>query len=547
MSASSRNTTQGGACVNDIVQLLTNYERGLSDILYAGQDAADKNLAQKAKLNTATDEIAARQLCTEDGLRVDDAQTKYIGALRVEHNIWFKREGEAQEANVAGQRSELQLAEQHLSTQGRVQLQEALTERCQEHVAKLSPGIDVASSGNRLEETEIARQEWTTEVCKAVIMEMRKDWRTGQRKLLQQLAGELRSERKAAAEALERQIGMSRKVSEHAKGMWANEIQQAQEELDGVADAYKKALKLALEAKLREARLHAKEQAEFFQKEIREALLFEQQERASHGAQLRRMRLAMLKWRFDYIEDAKRKAAEFVCRGTLATLAGLGNMQQKKKKKKKQVGVLDGLEGGNDTEEGNIKGRRGTGLGGSAKLGDFSDVMKKEDESTLSFEEQHPDRVSNVKFNERVSRSVSEETSTESSSEDDGEGDDAKPELVSLHVDEELTACRTVLEKLWKRISNPEEEATDFLFQLEDLIPYEEEVLLLYEQECVKHGVMCSLDATDGRAEESLAADKEAEMARLQPKEDKVVEKTRSRTKGKPAVPTVKRKVQLLP
>merc|ERR1719326_2716884 len=130
-----------------------------------------------------------------------------------------------------------------LADQGQASLQEALHERCEQHLSLLTPGVE-SGAENRFAQAEKARQEWTTEVCKAVIMEMRKEWRSGQRKVLQQLAGELRAERKAAADALERQINTAKKVSEAVKSMWANEINQAQAELDQVADAYKRALRV---------------------------------------------------------------------------------------------------------------------------------------------------------------------------------------------------------------------------------------------------------------------------------------------------------------
>lgn len=540
------------SCAKDIAHLLENYERSLSDVLYEHQ-ISDEQVAENIQEYGLEEQMAQEKICEEDASRVEEAQTRYLNALEAEQHAWYQREEEIRSAHLASRRSELEAVERHLAVQGRKAVEEALVERCDQHCQMLSVGAEQVGGENRLHVAEKAKQEWTTEVCKAVIMEMRKEWRSGQRKVLQQLAGELRAERKAACDALDRQISMSKKVSETVKGMWQNEISQAQEQLDEVAEAYKRALKFALEAKLREARQHAKEQAEFFQKEIREALMFEQQEHAAHQAQLRRMRLAMLKWRFDYLDDAKRKAAEFVCRGVLAKLSGLSNAQPPAKKKKKKDADPDLatgeqtkslkpgglLEDGAEAEDGGIPPEPKT-LGKKPKDGSKSPggggKAGHRGSAKVGYADYHSES--------------SEELSSEEESEDE-EGEEGEEEALvdgNWGIPQDLVDCRLVIEKLWARLANPEVDAIDFCFSLEDLIPYEEEILLMYEEELMKHGVMCTLDATDGRAEEAFQAEKEAALAKARDTEtEKEVVVHRKKKNTKPGVPTVKRRVQLLP
>lgn len=354
----------------------------------------------------------------------------------------------------------------------------------------------------------------------------------GQRKALQQLAGELRAERKAAADALERQILMSRKVSDTVKGMWANEIQEAQEELDQVAESYKKALKCALEAKLREARQHAKEQAEFFQKEIREALLFETQEQATRRSQLRRMRLAMLKWRFDYTADAKKKAAELAARGILGKLKQHGRtaadmLSQEPEQAAKKEARKQEKKAQKEEAKAKAKAEAAGKSKAKAKIVTASSKVKFGDDD---------DAAAHADDHESGGSSTEESTS-----------DEEAAELPADFVpDRHLADCRIVMERLWSRLSTAPQSSRDFLFKLEELVPFEEEILIMYEEELQRHGVVCALDATDGRAEEALQAEREAAAAVVEDTVEEVKQPAPKKKNVKPAVPTVKRRVNLM-
>jgi len=268
-------------------------------------------------------EAQARRL-RDDDQRVMEAQLEYIKAAAIEQRRWFARQSEMCKARLKSGRDDLETVRTHFQDECMPVLEEVLEKRSEQHLALLEP-IEQRSREERdvLCPAAQARQEWTNEECKMVVLEMRKEWRQGQRRVLQQLAHELRAERKAAAEALERQITMSSKAVEAVRASWAGEIQQSRDEIERVSETYKNALRTALEAKLREARQHAREQAEFFQREITQAHTVEQADSAWHTSQLRKMRIAMLKWRHDYMRDAKRKAEELVAHRILAKIGNV--------------------------------------------------------------------------------------------------------------------------------------------------------------------------------------------------------------------------------
>lgn len=516
------------ACVKDLVNLLRYYESGVEDVLYDGADVADELATEKMQAIQAEAERKASSVCFEDEERVQEAKSNYLNELSKEQENWYKRETDIAKEQGNCRRSELEVVEKVLAEQGLVSLDEALHERCEQHLSLLTPEMDSNSSETRLAQADRAQQEWTSEVCKAVVMEMRKEWRGGQRKVLQQLDSQLRAERKAAADSLDKQIQMSRKVSETVKGLWANEIQEAQEELDQVSEAFKKALKLALEARLREARQHCKEQAEFFQKEIRDALVFEQQEASLHRAQLRRMKLAMLKWRFDYLQDASKKAAELVARGILGQLSAAHL----------QVADVENTEADNICEEcGHVVPVETKLCLNCGKEYEFDEIK--------AAKNRKKSKASDGDSSEKGKKvAIGNESGDEGSETHQDDGGNSNQGDIS---DERFLSCQTVLDKIWSRLATRDEAATDFLLRLEALIPDDdEEILVMYEDELQRHGVVVALDATDGRAEEALAIEREEALAAAT--QDVQVEERREPRKKKnvkPAVPTVRKRVDL--
>merc|ERR1712182_137216 len=92
--------------------------------------------------------------------------------------------------------------------------------------------------------------------------------------------------------------------------MWDAEVVQVQSALDRMASVYAQFIKSCLEAKLKDVQRHSKEQTDFFAHEIQEAIAREQVEQQLHTAQLRRMRIAIMKWRTDYVKEAQDQAVQ---------------------------------------------------------------------------------------------------------------------------------------------------------------------------------------------------------------------------------------------
>mmetsp|Transcript_61793 Transcript_61793/g.116935 ORF Transcript_61793/g.116935 Transcript_61793/m.116935 type:complete len:307 (+) Transcript_61793:2-922(+) len=148
-----------------------------------------------------------------------------------------------------------------------------------------------------------------------------------------------------------------------------------------------------------------------------------------------------------------------------------------------------------------------------------------------------------VTFAEEVEKSSSEEEESSSettSSEEESSDEDECP-------DKRLGDCRTVMSKIWHRLSKSggNNMSRPFLMKLEELVPYSESMLMLYEEELNRHGVLVALDATDGKAEEYLQKEKESQAAALDKKEDRPAPKKR-RDPVKPAVPSVRKKHMML-
>eukprot|EP00929_Paragymnodinium_shiwhaense_P007510 TRINITY_DN111431_c0_g1_i1.p1 TRINITY_DN111431_c0_g1~~TRINITY_DN111431_c0_g1_i1.p1 ORF type:complete len:470 (-),score=150.72 TRINITY_DN111431_c0_g1_i1:460-1833(-) len=297
-------------CCADISNILNRYARSVETLL-------EESIVENSRFVEDQDELAVNPkevhaLAAQwrrDGKRVKDVLEGYRADLAGEQDRWVRaRESLADSQQVVHQQ-EIEAVIQRYRQQAAL-LEETILSRSEQHFEALGKGFESCSkeaSGHLLER---ARSDWTDDVCKAVTLDMRQEWRKDQKTVLQLLAKELRAERQNAMAALERHASTAEQVGEAVRKSWAREVTKAKDELEQLAQSYKNALKTALESKLRETRRHAAEQAEFFQREIQEALKVEQQEEQMHSAQLRKMRLAILKWRFDYMKEAKLKARE---------------------------------------------------------------------------------------------------------------------------------------------------------------------------------------------------------------------------------------------
>lgn len=80
--------------------------------------------------------------------------------------------------------------------------------------------------------------------------------------------------------------------------------------MQDLTEAYKAVLQRAYQEQLKEMKQHIEEQTQFYKLEIKKVQESWQVERTSLTAQLRKMRIALTKWRHDYAADAKQKASE---------------------------------------------------------------------------------------------------------------------------------------------------------------------------------------------------------------------------------------------
>lgn len=301
-------------CCADISNILSRYAQSVETLL--GDSILDNSrfVEDQSELAVNPKEVQAlAALWRRDSKRVKDVLEGYRIDLGSEQDRWVRARESLADSQQLLHHQQFEAVVQRYRQQAAL-LEETIHTRSSQHLEALGKGFESCSKEATAKLLERARNDWTDDVCKAVTVEMRQEWRKDQKGVLQQLAKELRSEREKAMTALERHASTSEQVGDAVRKSWAKEVKKAQDELDTLAQSYKTALKTALEGKLRETRRHATEQAEFFQKEIQEALKVEQQEDFMHSAQLRKMRLAILKWRFDYMREAKSKAREITLR-----------------------------------------------------------------------------------------------------------------------------------------------------------------------------------------------------------------------------------------
>lgn len=343
-----------GAYMQDIVHLLQRYAAGVEELL---QDNVRKDVggrdpvatASVAMVNTAgkgsprgaarrggsaeavvtgagraaTLSTAAREVLElkqqDDATRVARSCEKYRALLAKENARWILGRGELVDAYLEARRRELETLQRHYTEAGTARIAAFAQERLEGHLAELRPVEDQA--GDR--EVAQAREEWSGEVCTSVVQDLRLEWRESQRRILGGLAKETRHEHAAIGDVLDKQIKAWEQLSRVSEAAWSAELQRAREQLDRLAQGYKKALQVLSEAELREMRTHVAEQAEFFQNDILEAQKAEELQDARSSAQIRRMRLAVLKWQHDYLRDARLRAAEAAQRSTSSRAAAL--------------------------------------------------------------------------------------------------------------------------------------------------------------------------------------------------------------------------------
>mmetsp|Transcript_134085 Transcript_134085/g.388111 ORF Transcript_134085/g.388111 Transcript_134085/m.388111 type:complete len:525 (-) Transcript_134085:55-1629(-) len=303
------------AFYRDVAHMLKRYAAGVAELLTDASSAPETSVAQPLRRgNAATPRDAIKREAIElrqreDALRAARACDRYRALLTTEHDRWVKGREELAEIQIEARRQDFEAVRRNFSEQAFTRLQAAVQSRVAAHMEALTPANRrTTESAAGAKALDGAKKEWNDEMCRTAMKDLRQEWRIAQKRLLNSLAREMRQERQVAADALEKHAQAWRQLFSTATGAWDAELQKAQEQLDRLAEGFAKALQVLLEAERSEARKHLSDQSEYFKAEIQEALRIERGEQARIGLQVRKMRIALLKWQQDYTRDAKRKA-----------------------------------------------------------------------------------------------------------------------------------------------------------------------------------------------------------------------------------------------
>mmetsp|Transcript_106323 Transcript_106323/g.297628 ORF Transcript_106323/g.297628 Transcript_106323/m.297628 type:complete len:539 (-) Transcript_106323:83-1699(-) len=313
------------AFYRDVAHMLKRYVAGVEDLLddastasaLAEQhttllDSSTANPSQKGRFAIAkpsASQAAVELRQREEALRAARACDRYRALLTAEHDRWVRGREELAEIQIEARRQDLEVVRQNFADPAPAMFQAAVRQRVAEHLGAMRPAQRRTSkNGTGDDPLASAKREWSDEMCRTAVKDLRQEWRIAQKRLLNSLAREMRQERQVAVDALEKQAQAWRQLAAGASAAWDAELQKAQEQLDRLADGFAKALQVLLEAEHLEARKHLTDQSDYFKSELQDALRLERSEQARVGLQIRKMRIALLKWQRDYTTDAQRKA-----------------------------------------------------------------------------------------------------------------------------------------------------------------------------------------------------------------------------------------------
>jgi len=137
----------------------------------------------------------------------------------------------------------------------------------------------------------------------------RKQWLVGQKRLLLQVEEELRHAHEHGVGMLERHAKAGESFGKGAQGRWKVRLKRSRTSLQRLTEAYEAVLRRAYEDQVKELRSHIEEQAQFYKQKLKQVHDEWTGERETLQAQLRKMRIALIKWRHDYASDAEQKSA----------------------------------------------------------------------------------------------------------------------------------------------------------------------------------------------------------------------------------------------
>jgi len=435
----------------DVEHLLHRYAKGVAQVLKP--TGGEFGLASPSRgrhwssdvRNTRSQDDAADAALTvlqqqqrEEELKLGRACDNYRRALAEEHERWLHIEHAVTEASLATRQQELEVAKRHYTEPGRVRLNVAVQERQAAFALKIAQlqAADPSDNVTCVEaDQEKKKKAYTNNAREWLLQDMRDEWRGYQRKIMDAVKSQLLQQGDAIAKVMGKHVGDWEEISILANSMWEKELQKTQHRLNILAQEYQAALRSSFAVELNELRKHAAEQARFFQNEIGEMQRVQQEEEELQAGQLRRMRLTLVKWRHDYLKDARRKAEEAAQHRWAGLKATVGN---------EHVSVETPAEDRPSPQD-----------DGSA---DDYDAEPDDDGGSVS---KHQSRRALI----------------------------ARPRAAA----ERLRNCRIVLEQIWERLPVSDDEIRAFQQRLESVVPCSGGVIHLYEEHVAEHGVVAAL------------------------------------------------------
>lgn len=263
-------------------------------------------------------------------LRISQATKTYLERIQNEHAKWMKANDQNIDIYVGARRQDMELLKRYYAEPLK-KMKDVVRSRADVHFANFKAPPPPTGNAKRrhtnthnkdnsgqyefdVERDEIkARTEWVSAVCKAVVAEIRQEWRDGQRNLLTSLAKEMQSSRQAALALLKGQAAGWDSVMEKMQAIWDLEFQRIEAEMDSLHNAYHSSMRSMYEAELQEAKRFRTERLESMKADIKTALAREELERSVGIAGLRKMRWSLLKWQKEYQRDLECSAN--VCHG----------------------------------------------------------------------------------------------------------------------------------------------------------------------------------------------------------------------------------------
>eukprot|EP00441_Pelagodinium_beii_P000589 CAMPEP_0197683586 /NCGR_PEP_ID=MMETSP1338-20131121/98191_1 /TAXON_ID=43686 ORGANISM="Pelagodinium beii, Strain RCC1491" /NCGR_SAMPLE_ID=MMETSP1338 /ASSEMBLY_ACC=CAM_ASM_000754 /LENGTH=413 /DNA_ID=CAMNT_0043265197 /DNA_START=16 /DNA_END=1253 /DNA_ORIENTATION=- len=400
--------------------------------------------------------------------------------LNLEHERWMTGDSELLQVYVSARRQELDTVKRSFGDpQAQARVTSSLQARGNAYLMAVE-GRAKAFSLRASKDSDVgaqARARWGEEVNQAIMTSLRQDWRSGQKKLLQQLSRDSRADRQAATDVLRQHLARQEALADEVNTTWEDEVARVKQQLDRLGQAYRTGLNAILQAQLLAMRQHASQQADFFRREIQEAAAVEQADARRSAAQLRRMKLALVKWQRQYLLDAQKKAIQ------LAPTADGRGAEDRVEGSEVLEATLD-----SDVEQ------------PTSEAGDGGDATWQSEDRAL--EQQAKSEARGVLD---LILKKSAETGQKLEPEEQVQQLEVarRQSLVRLRQEAAETRvqdCATVLEALWDHGSANEEEQRAFIQRLEDAVPYTPEVLRLYEEHLAKHGILAALAAPEASA-----------------------------------------------